>query len=158
MEVRDFTIDDQDSVYATALESWKVAYSQRYTANQIEEIVKDWYSKENHLGMISHIKNGSLFFKVLVDHNSIIGFILGDINKAQLSRLYIDPNHFHKGYGKLLLEIFNEELLKQKHTYMTVCCDKLNQIGLAFYKKQNFIIISEDEEEYLLKKQILEKQ
>ena len=158
MEIRDFIIDDHDSVYQIALESWKIAYSKRYSSNQIEEIVRDWYSRENHIGMIPLIQNGSLLFKVLLINKAITGFILGEINKGQLNRLYINPQHFHRGYGKILLRLFEEELEIKHYKHMTVSCDKLNSIGLAFYKKQNFIIISEDEEEYLLKKQIIEKQ
>ena len=158
MEIRDFTIDDHDSVYETALESWKVAYSERYSINQIEDIIKDWYSIENHYGMIPLIKNGSLFFKVLIIHNFIKGFILGEITKAQLNPLYIDPGYFHNGYGKILLGLFEEELIRNNHNYITVSCDKLNRIGLSFYLKEKFKIIAEDEEEYELKKQIREKQ
>jgi len=108
--------------------------------------------------MIPLIKNCSLFYKVLIIHNSIIGFILGEITKAQLNRLYIDQNYFHNGYGKILLGLFKEELIKNNHNYITVYCDKLNRIGLAFYMKQQFKIINEDEEEYVLKKQIWERQ
>jgi ribosomal protein S18 acetylase RimI-like enzyme len=158
MEIRDFTIHDHDSVCRIALESWKAAYSQRYSDNKIEDIIKDWYSIQNHSGMIPLIKNGALFFKVLIIHNSIIGFVLGDINKAQLNRLYIDPTYFHNGYGKILLELFEEELERNNHNYLTVSCDKLNRIGLSFYLKEKFKIIDEDEEEYVLKKQIREKQ
>jgi len=156
MEIRNFTIADHDSVYQIALESWKAAYSKRYSNNQIEEIIIDWYSKENHFGMIPLIQNGLLFFKVVLVNNTIIGFILGDIKRGQLNRLYINPHSFHQGYGTLLLRLFEEVLLNNHFTNITVSCDKLNSVGLAFYKKENFIIISEDEEEYLLKKQIIE--
>ncbi len=79
MIIREFNIDDHDSVCEVALASWKAAYSQRYTIDQIDEIVKDWYSKENHLGMIPLIKNQSLFFKVLLIDQMIVGFWLGDV-------------------------------------------------------------------------------
>ena len=158
MEIRDFTIEDHDSVCKIALQSWKVAYLERYSVHQIDNIIKEWYSIENHSGMIPLIKNGSLFFKVLIIHNSIKGFILGEITKAQLNRLYIDPDYFHNGYGKILLRLYEEELVKNNHNYITVYCDKLNRIGLSFYLKEKFKIIAEDEEEYVLKKQIRERQ
>jgi len=154
MEIRDFTIDDHDSVYKIALESWKVAYSERYSINEIENIIKDWYSINNHSGMIPLINNGSLFFKVLVRNNCIIGFILGDIINAKLNRLYITPQYFQNGYGKMLLGLFEEELIKNNHSYITVACDKLNKIGLAFYFKQQYQIHNEDEEEYIMKKRL----
>ena len=151
MIIRDFTIDDHASVCEIALDSWKVAYSKRYTNKQIEEKIKDWYNKENHLGMISRINNRSLFFKVIEANNKIVGFCLGDITESKLSRLYVHPDYFNKGYGTLLLELFENILLKNKKSYIILSCDKLNDIGLDYYKKHGFIIIDEDAEDYVLK-------
>ncbi len=99
MIIRDFNIDDHDSVCEVALASWNAAYSQRYTIDQIEELVKDWYSKKNHLGMIQLIKNQSLFYKFLLIDQKIVGFYLGDVKESSLNRLYIHPAYFYKGYG-----------------------------------------------------------
>ena len=151
MIIRDFTIDDHASVCEIVLDSWKVAYSKRYTNKQIEEKIKDWYNKENHLGMISRINNQSLFFKVIEANNKIVGFCLGDITESKLSRLYVHPDYFNKGYGTLLLELFENILLKNKKSYIILSCDKLNDIGLDYYKKHGFIIIDEDAEDYVLK-------
>ena len=104
MEIRDFTIEDHDSVCKIALQSWKVAYLERYSVHQIENIIKEWYAIKNHSGMIPHIKNGSLFYKVLIIHNLITGFILGEITIAQLNRLFIDPNFFIMDMGKYYLD------------------------------------------------------
>ncbi len=157
MIIRDFTINDHDSVCEVALASWKVAYSKRYTSKQIEDIIKDWYSKENHLGMIQRIKNQSLFFKVIEVNSKIIGFCLGDIEESKLSRLYIHPDYFNKGYGTQLLEIIENILINNQKNYIALSCDKLNDIGLDYYKKHGFTIIDEDEEDYILRKTLKEK-
>ena len=154
MIIRSFTIDDHNSVCEVALASWKAAYSKRYTSDQIENILKDWYSKENHLGMIKNINNQSLFFNVLEVENKIIGFCLGDINESKLSRLYIHPDYFNKGYGTLLLELFENLLLRNNKSYITLSCDKLNNIGISFYLKHGFTISNEDDEDYVLTKNI----
>ena len=157
MKIRDFNIDDHDSVCEVALASWKAAYSKRYTSKQIEEIIKEWYSKENHLGMIQRIKNQSLFFKVIEVNSKIVGFCLGDIEESKLSRLYIHPDYFNKGYGTLLLAMFENLLIKNMKGYITLSCDKLNDIGLAYYKKHGFNIIDEDDEDYVLRKILKEE-
>jgi ribosomal protein S18 acetylase RimI-like enzyme len=152
MIIRDFTIDDHDSVCEVALSSWKVTYSQRYTVDQIEKIIKDWYSKDNHLGMIPRIKDKSLFFKLLLIDQKIVGFCLGDIKESSLNRLYIQPECFNKGYGTLLLEMFEKCLIDNGRNYITLSCDRLNTIGLPYYKKHGFKIMDEDDEDYTLKK------
>ena len=157
MIIRDFYINDHESVCEVALASWKVAYSKRYTNDQIDEILKDWYSKENHLGMIQSIKDQSLFFKVVEVENRIIGFCLGDIKESKLSRLYIQPDYINKGYGTHLLELFENILLKNKKSYITLSCDKLNDIGITYYKKHGFTIIDEEDEDFVLKKMLIKK-
>ena len=138
MIIRDFTINDHNSVCEIALASWKVAYSQRYTSDQIEEIIKDWYSKENHLGMIPNISDHFLFFKVVEFNNRIIGVCLGNIKESKLDRLYIHPDYFNKGYGTTLLDMFEKVLMKNGKSSITLSCDKLNCIGLSYYKKRGF--------------------
>jgi len=157
MIIRDFTINDHDSVCEVALASWKVAYSKRYTKDKIEEKIKDWYSKENHLGMIQSIEDQSLFFKVIEVDKKIIGFCLGDIKKSKLSRLYIHPDYFNQGYGTLLLEAFENRLLKNNKSYITLSCDKLNYIGITYYQKHGFTIIDEEDEDYVLKKILIKE-
>jgi Acetyltransferases len=154
MEIRDFNIEDHDSVYLVALESWKVAYSQRYSNDEIIEILKDWYSKENHQGMIKRIYDKSFIFKVLLIDNYLVGFILGDCTGCKLHRLYIHPEHFHNGYGSILLKLFENKLIKIQNWSLTLSCDQLNMIGLSFYQKHGFIIIGEDGEDYILQKEL----
>jgi ribosomal protein S18 acetylase RimI-like enzyme len=154
VEIRDFTIHDHDSVYQIALDSWNIAYAERYSIKQIEDIITDWYSIENHSGMIPLINNRQLFYKVILVDGSIIGFILGDITSCKLNRLYISPHYFHNGYGTLLLRLFEDKLIKSNNYYIIVTCDKLNTIGMNFYVKNGFIIINEDEEEYELRKEL----
>jgi ribosomal protein S18 acetylase RimI-like enzyme len=157
MIIRDFTINDHDSVCEVALASWEVAYSKRYTIDQITEIIKDWYSKEYHLGMIQNIKNQSLLFKVVEVEKMIIGFCLGDIKESMLSRLYIHPDYINKGYGTQLLDLFENILLKNNKSYITLSCDKLNDIGITYYKKHGFTIIDEEDEDYVLKKILIKE-
>jgi ribosomal protein S18 acetylase RimI-like enzyme len=154
MEIRDFIIEDHDSLYTIALESWKVAYSQRYSEQEIIKIINDWYSKENHLGMINKIIDKSLFFKVLLIDNEIVGYCLGDLIDCKLHRLYIHPSQFNNGYGSLLLRRFEEELIKKDKWSLTLSCDQLNSVGLNFYIKRGFIIISENDEDYILQKEL----
>ncbi len=104
--------------------------------------------------MIKNINNQSLFFNVLEVENKIIGFCLGDINESKLSRLYIHPDYFNKGYGTLLLELFENLLLRNNKSYITLSCDKLNNIGISFYLKHGFTISNEDDEDYVLTKNI----
>lgn len=158
MIIRDFTINDHDSVYELALASWKVAYSKRYTNDQIEEIINEWYSKKNHLGMIPKISDHSLFFKVIECNDKIIGICLGNIKESTLDRLYIHPDYFNKGYGTTLLDMFEKTLIKNGKSSITVLCDKLNCIGLSYYKKRGFTIINEDEEDNILQKKLIKNE
>ena len=89
--------------------------------------------------------------------SKIIGFCLGNFEESKLSRLYIHPDYFNKGYGTQLLEMFENILIKNQKNYITLSCDKLNDIGLDYYIKHGFLIIDEDEEDYILRKTLKEK-
>ncbi len=154
MEIRDFALNDHDSVYQIALDSWNIAYTKRYSNKQIEDIINNWYSFENHSGMIPLIASGQLFYKVILVDGLVIGFILGECNTCKLNRLYLSPHYIHNGYGTVLLKLFEDELIRRTNSYITVTCDKLNTIGMNFYLKNGFIIINEDEEEYELRKEL----
>ncbi len=104
--------------------------------------------------MIPLIKNQSLFYKVLLIDQKIVGFCLGDIKESSLKRLYTHPDYFYKGYGTILLETLENYLIDNGRSNINVACDKLNTIGNNFYKKHGFQISNEIDEDYIFEKSL----
>ena len=154
MSIRDFNLNDHEQVFSVAKDSWKLAYSSIYPIDFLDNRLNDWYSFQNHKGMINDIVAGKLYFKVYTDNEQILGFITGNMIEAFLARLYITPIETRKGIGSTLLYSFIEELRKRNYNKCKTACDQQNSIGLNFYKKNGFKIIDQDEEDFILEKDI----
>lgn len=154
MLIRDFNLNDHEQVFTVAKDSWMLAYSSTYPIDILNNRLNDWYSFQNHKGMIDDIKSGKLYFKVYTDNEQILGFITGNITDAFLARLYITPSEIKKGIGSTLLYSFIQELKKHNHCKCKTACDQKNGIGLNFYKKNGFKIVEKDGEDFILEKDI----
>lgn len=154
MAVRDFVLTDHAEVFSVARESWRLAYSHAYTEEFLERRLCEWYSFDNHKGMIEGIENGTLYFKVCTENEKITAFISGNPQEGVLQRLYIQPSATRKGMGLFLLRMFEGELQKRNIHLCKTSCDKKNTIGLSFYQKNGFHVTGEDDEDFLLEKNL----
>jgi len=141
-----------------ALKCWLFTYKQIYSEKQIKKIVDQWYSEKIHKEVIDCMHKGSAIAKVIELNNEIIGLasaLISD-NSAELKRIYIDPDHLHKGFGSKLLTLIEKDL-KKKGFYKYYCyVHKKNHIGHNFYKKKNFTIdeLKSNTENYCMIKKI----
>lgn len=145
--VRDFALTDHEAVFAVARAAWSVAYADRYEPEELEQVLEDWYSLNNHTGMLAAVQAGQLYFKVAEEEGRVIGYVAGDLVTGRLHRLYLHPEHFRRGRGTHLLNGFINALVERSVSVCEVTCDRLNPIGLGFYRKHGFALVGEDGED-----------
>ncbi|WP_392560565.1 GNAT family N-acetyltransferase [Orbus mooreae] len=75
---------------------------------------------------------------VLEVSTEIVGFIGFDENRVEM--LFIEPNHFRKGYGQQLINF-----AKQRSREIFLDVNEQNPQALAFYQKQGFQSIGRSE-------------
>ena len=115
-------------------------------------------------------KNTEFYFARL--HNQVIGYLkintgasqteLHDENALEIERIYVVKSFQSMGIGKILLDKAIEVALHKKKEYIWLGVWEKNEKALAFYKKNDFVIISEhsffmgDDEQldYIMKKDL----
>lgn len=102
----------------------------------------DFFKEEDRM----QLKNDLLTYLKYVDaylwfyDKEVIGF--SGINDENLEMLFIDPKHFNKGYGTIILQSLIQE---DKIQYVDV--NKDNQHALKFYIKNGFKAYSESQKD-----------
>ncbi len=85
---------------------------------------------------------------VLEDNNDLVGFVSfcpsrdEDVNSqkiAEISAIYLSPDKWRKGFGKMLCDAAIEELRKSDFTEVTLWVLDENQQARQFYEKMGFI-------------------
>jgi len=102
-------------------------------------IEKQYWIDKYEVVKNEYIPNSETF--VYKEKNDIKGFI-SIINKDFIGALFVDNKNQGEGIGSKLIDFV---INKYSELYLTVYKDNLNAV--AFYKKHNFKIISEDLDE-----------
>lgn len=143
--IREMKKEDTKQVQDVAQKSWHSTYEGIIPRNIQENFLKVAYSDE----MMEKRLNESLIF-VAVMENKIVGFAnfttVNNAGQAELSAIYLYPNHQGKGVGTALLQQGIETLKNVKTIYIDV--EKENNSGTIFYKAKGFKVIKEYEENF----------
>lgn len=93
------------------------------------------YWKNNYEYVKNILPNADIYVYILDEH--IVGFV--GVNNNYIEGIFVDINNQHSGIGTSLLDKIKED--KEK---LTLRVYKKNTNAIKFYKKNNFIIISEN--------------
>lgn len=97
---------------------------------------------------------------VLLDENRLIGFYLYMIGmfETTLAQIYIVEEHRNKGYGKMLMNHFENQLKESGDTDYNLEASCMNDHAIQFYKKLNCQVEEEfeshGEKRYFMTKKI----
>lgn len=132
-------------ISAVADRAWHHAYRDIYKPEEILKWLVENYSEkilEDHLSRIS--TDNSYQFLVSVCDNRITGFseIKAGSGKAELLRIYLDPDFIGKGLGKSMLIIGENWLRTNNIQVLSLAVQKDNSLGLRFYFRNGFEIIN----------------
>lgn len=147
-------MEDLDKILPLALKSWKFTYKDIYTEDFIDTYVSRVYRKDSLSSILKQSTNDLTSFVVLVEQvtNSIKGFAQVGYEKywehgdkkspVRLFRIYLDPEILGKGLGELLLVQVEEFVRRENKNRYIVGVHEKNIIGLRFYAKHGFEVIS----------------
>ena len=143
--IREMKREDMKQVQDVAQKSWHSTYEGIIPRKIQENFLKVAYSDE----MMEKRLNESLIF-VAVMNNKVVGFsnftTVNNAGQAELSAIYLYPNHQGKGIGTALLQQGIETLKNVKTIYIDV--EKENNSGTIFYKAKGCKVIKEYEENF----------
>ena len=144
--IRQATISDAEIIRSIAEETWQVAYLPILGTEQISYMLNDIYSIEK---LTHQIKNNIQTFLLLIEDGQPVAFAAyspraenADIYK--LHKLYCLPVTQGKGYGKILMGVVIDAVLKAgKHT-LELNVNRYNK-AKTFYEKMGFTVIYEED-------------
>lgn len=137
---RTFEPKDAQSIYETALHSFRETYKNVFSEEMIVQMVRKDFEPESLLRLLSKIESGEMCFYVALDGTRVIGFCnFGFCDKGlELRRIYLHPDYIGKGVGKRLLELGEDFALATGSEKYFCFVHKQNEIGKRFYFKNGF--------------------
>lgn len=140
--IRAASIEDATEIQQIARRSWHDAYEEILTADRIEALVDEWYAPRRLIE--DDITESTRPFIVATIGDEVIGFAEAapqesDEGAAELYRIYVDPDHWDSGIGKLLLEEVQETLRERGFDTLGLTVFAENSVGVGFYESMGFV-------------------
>jgi len=164
--IRRANTDDCALIYELAVPSWKVAYAEILTEEQMDYMLKMMYSEES---LTRQMREGHIFFIVLCNGapSGFISFHPQGENLYILEKLYVLPHVQGFGAGRFLVEKA-EEYIRNQHPKGKQFLFELNvnrgNKAVKFYQRMGFHIDREVDEDigngfykndYIMRKNLL---
>ena len=126
----------REQLYELSFESGKYSRfnkDKKFSIQQFENLYKRWIDNSLDFGFSDDIL-------VYVEEKKIIGFISYKIkkNEATIGLVAVLPNHQGKGIGKKLLQVVENELIKNDIKILNIPTQKENFEACSFYEKQGY--------------------
>lgn len=144
--IRKATIADVETIRTIADKTWRLAYGEILSAEQLEFMLAEIYSPEK---ILSQIEDGSQAYLLLVEGDKPVAFAgysprTEDAEIYKLHKLYCLPETQGKGYGKILInEVAAKTLEAGKHT-LDLNVNRYNK-AKNFYEKMGFKVAYEED-------------
>lgn len=125
------------SIKELAHQSWAITYKDILSEEQIEYMLKKYYSIET---LKETIVSTSQVFLVYKKDSEILGFISYELNynkseHLKIHKLYIHPNAQGLGLGKTLLNHVAQFGLENNQKEISLNVNKYNNSAILFYEK-----------------------
>ena len=146
--IRRATPDDCRLIYELAVPTWKDAYSEILSDEQMAYMLEMMYSGES---LVRQMEEGHVFFIALCDGvpSGFISFHPQGDDLYILEKLYILPNVQGTGAGRFLVEKAEEHIRKlhpDRHLLFELNVNRNNK-AVEFYKRLGFHIDHEVDED-----------
>ena len=146
--IRRATPSDCALIYELAKPTWKAAYSEILTEQQMEYMLEMMYSDES---LTRQMREGHVFFIGLIDENpcGFISFRQSGEKLYILEKLYVLPQIQGAGIGRFLVEEAEAHIhsLHPGKRFLFELNVNRNNIAVDFYKKIGFHIDREVDED-----------
>ncbi|MFC7045685.1 GNAT family N-acetyltransferase [Halobacteriaceae archaeon GCM10025711] len=144
MNVRPATADDVEGIRRVAQASWNDDYPTILSRETVDDAVDEWYDPER---MREELQRSVTVSFVADADGDVVGFshALWNREDGVVFRLYVHPDHRHRGIGTELLDRTCDELFDRDVDAVRAMVLAENELGNAFYRHYGFEKESEDE-------------
>lgn len=145
MKLTKATEENVTLIQDLARRSWKNAYAEILSEEQMEYMLSEMYSKTE---LESQLQNPNYHYYLIVDedNDSYGGFIGYEHNyedkTTKLHRIYLIPESKGKGLGKLALQFLNEKVSENGNKRIILNVNKHNA-ARNFYESQGYRVYDE---------------
>lgn len=145
MKLTKATEENVSLIQDLARRSWKNAYAEILSEEQMEYMLSEMYSKAE---LESQLQNPNYQYYLIVDedNNSYEGFIGYEHNyedkTTKLHRIYLIPESKGKGLGKLALQFLNKKVSENGNKRIILNVNKHNA-ARNFYESQGYRVYDE---------------
>lgn len=128
-----------------ARRSWKNAYAEILSNEQMEYMLSEMYSETE---IRSHFQNADYHYYLIQDeeNGSYEGFIGYEYNyekeTTKLHRIYLVPESKGKGFGKTALQFLNQKVAENGNRRIILNVNKYNA-ARKFYESQGYTVYDE---------------
>lgn len=145
--IRHAIVSDARAIAKIHVSSWQVIYRGHIPDNVLDDLSID----EREKLWKSLLENNACII-VLEDNNNLVGFVscclsrdedADPVTVAEISVIYLNPDKWRKGFGKMLCDAAIDELRKSGYAEVTLWVLEKNQQARQFYEKMGFISSSE---------------
>ena len=144
--IRVATVNDVETIRQLAEVIWRPTYSPILSAEQLDYMLTEIYSKAK---ITSQITQGEQTYLLLIEDDIVVAFAAyspreedGDIYK--LHKLYCLPSTQGKGYGKLLVNRVCADVLAAGKNILDLNVNRYNP-AKSFYEKMGFCVTYEED-------------
>ena len=138
MEIRKASIADYTIIYSIAIPAWQATYGNILTDDQMEYMLKLFYSSEAITEQIA-VKGHQ--FLLVVEGGEYLGFASYEVNflseTTKLHKLYVLPRAHGKGIGKALVTVIENAARKNTNDKIMLNVNRYNP-AVNFYLKTGF--------------------
>ena len=147
MEVREAILKDVETISRIYALSWKEGYRGIISEKYLDALKEDYWISFFTKG----IEEKTIFAKVLLDNNLIIGCIAYGMAResayegwGEIYSLYLLPNYYDRGLGSLLINEAMQEFKEAHHKGIYLWVLEENKRARRFYEKHHFYYNEEE--------------
>jgi len=135
-------LEDKKGIIQVCADGYRNTYQDFIPKHHIENIIKEFYTKERIQKEILNVSQEWNGWFVAVEQGTVIGAGGGGFTgkkSAELYVLYLDPNRKREGIGTKLLAMITREQIERGAEEQWVSVYKNNAIGISFYEAVGFV-------------------
>lgn len=145
-----------------AYQTWPETYGQILSEEQLNYMLKSFYSEE---ALSENVSKKGHHFLLAKENDNCLGFVsyehnCNKTNQTKIHKIYILPNTQGKGVGKALLYEVEKRAKAKANNALFLNVNRFNK-ALSFYTKMGFEIIGQEdiklEHGYLMEDYIMQK-
>lgn len=143
IHIRHAIFSDANAIAKIHVSSWQAIYR-----GHIPDNVLDNLSVDDREQLWKTLLENNAYIIVLEEDNNLIGFLsfcpsrdedVNPINIAEISAIYLNPDKWRKGFGKMLCDAAINALRKSGYIEVTLWVVADNLQARLFYEKMGFI-------------------